>query len=381
MAEQNSIIHYPVDNGDMTLIQSGSKGLGKTILVDMKVRSTDGNSSIYDIPSDLYKHLPINSNGAPYIDLFVLTHPDDDHCLGFKKYMHTGDPDNWKSPDDDEKPKIILNEIWFSEICTKRVSKDLRLSDDAKAFRTEAKRRRALYEGKLDGYANAGNQLKVIGIEEESSDTKENWYLDGMTFKRGEEIAVGNAKALILGPFGDEIFGEEHSKDKNGSSVIIRWTVNNTHILLGGDATAHIWKHIWNERKDEVSQLQYDLMVAPHHCSWRSLSYESASKNTNPKVLPEALAALSQAHNGAYIVSSSEKIKADKPDPPSHLAKNEYLKILNNQSSKFICLADTGTNSKPPKPRKFTLSAGVVLAAIPITTSSFPHSKKPIRHG
>lgn len=142
-------------------------------------------------------------------------------------------------------------------------------------------------------------------------------------------------------------------------------------------------KHIWEDNKYSTSNLKYDLLVAPHHCSWHTLSYDSASKTNNPKVLPEAKSALSQAHSGAYIVSSSKKIEAAEQDPPSELAKTEYLDILKNDKSRFVCLADSGTETKPPKPRNFNLSiSGVTLAALSTeASSSIPNQDKPIRHG
>lgn len=384
MAEANSIKHYPVDNGDMTLIQIGSKGVGKTVLVDMKIRGSNENSDTqFDVAADIYKHLPTNSNGSPYVDLFVLTHPDDDHCLGFDKYMHTGSPSDCSEPKEGEPKKIVMNEIWFSEICTKRASEETRLSADAKAFRTEAKRRRQLFE---DGGTNKsidGNKLKVVGMDTDDSDKKESWYLDGMVIQKGDEVEVGTAKALILAPLDDEIFDEEHQQDKNNSSVVIRWTVNYAQILLGGDATAHIWKHIWEENKYNTSKLKYDLLLAPHHCSWHTLSYDSASKTDNPKVLPEAKSALSQANSGAHIVSSSKKIEKEQKDPPSHLAKEEYLDILNGNNKRFTCLADSATETKPPKPRNLTLSiSGVSLVSlIAPAAAAIPKQDKPIRHG
>ncbi|MEQ3513515.1 hypothetical protein ABMY35_09285 [Pseudoalteromonas sp. BZB3] len=384
MAEPNSIKHYPVDNGDMTLIQIGTKGSGKTILVDMKIR--DVNEEQYDVASDIYNHLPTNSDGAPYVDLFVLTHPDNDHCLGFKKYIHTGNPSDWSKPEGGEPKKIVMNEIWFSEICTKRASKKIKLSSDAKEFRTEAKRRRQLFEDKDFSRETNGNRLRVVGIDTDDSDKKESWNLEGLVIDRGEEVNVGAGKALILAPLDSDIFDEDHEEDKNNSSIVIRWTVNGTEILLGGDATAHIWKHIWEERKGNTSQLTYDILLAPHHCSWHTLSYDSASKVKDPKVLPEAINALSQTNSGAYIVSSSKEIDEEQSDPPSHLAKKEYVKMLDNKASRFICLADSATKTKPPKPRDFKLSyTGVSLVALASVTSSssaaIPRQDKPIRHG
>lgn len=384
MADPNSVTHYPVDNGDMTLIQVGSKGVGKTILVDMKIReSNDDSDTQFDVASDIYQHLPTNSSGSPYVDLFVLTHPDDDHCLGFDKYMHTGSPNDWKEPKEGTPKKIIINEIWFSEICTKRASESSRLSKDAKAFRTEAKRRRKLFEDGDTNKSSDGNMLKVVGMDTDDSDKKESWYLDGMVIKKGAVVDVGAAKALILAPLDDAIFDEEHQQDKNDSSIVIRWNVNGAQLLLGGDATAHIWKHIWEENQYKTPNLKYDLLLAPHHCSWRTLSYDSASKTKNPKVLPEAKKALSQTNSGAYIIASSKKIDPAEQDPPSHLAKKEYLDILNNNKSRFICLADTGTSTKPSKPRNFKLSiAGVTLVSLSASTASaIPNQDKPIRHG
>ena len=386
MAEPNSIKHYPVDNGDMTLIQIGTKGIGKTVLVDMKIRESNGNQDTqFDVAADLYDHLPTNSDGAPYVDIFILTHPDNDHCLGFEQYMHTGSPADWKKPSDGSPKKIIMNEIWFSEICTKRASKSIALSTDAKAFRSEAKRRRQLVEEGNSSKSIAGNLLKVVGVDTDDSDGSENWNLDGIVVSRGDEVPVGEAKALILAPLDSDIFDENHQEDKNNSSIVIRWTVNSSEILMGGDATAHIWKHIREERKNNTSQLTYDLLLAPHHCSWRSLSYDSAIKVENPQVLPEAKSALSQTNSGAYIVSSSKKIDSEQPDPPSHLAKKEYVSILGNEN-RFICLADSATSTRPPKPRDFLLNiSGVSLVALATAastaTAAIPKQNKPIRHG
>ena len=389
MANQNTITHYPVDNGDMTLIQIGPKGTGKTVLVDMRIRENNEDSkNQFDVATDIYKHLPTKANGAPYVDLFILTHPDDDHCLGFEKYMYAGAPNDWIQSEEDEPEKIIMDEIWFSEICTRRVnaSEDFYLSPDAKAFRTEAKRRRSLFEDMAGKEClDKGDKLKVIGMDEDDSDKGESWNLDGMVINRGDEVFVGDAKALILAPFGEDIFDDEHQEDKNSSSIIIRWTINHSQVLLGGDATAHIWKHIWEERMNDKSQLMYDVLVAPHHCSWRSLSYDSARKTDNPQVLQEAYNALSQTQNGAFIVSSSKKINSNEPDPPSHLAKDEYVRMLSNDKKHFVCLADSGSSSSPPSPSTFNLSmAGASLIAFESTLASvspIPKRDKPIRHG
>src|SRR5690606_3035620 len=89
----------------------------------------------------------------------------------------------------------------------------------------------------------------------------------------------------------------------------------------------------------------YDILLAPHHCSWHTLSYDSWSNSADPKVSTDALSALSQAKDGAVIVSSSNKIKNDKSDPPNYQAMKEYQKIVQDVGGEFKCLADQKKNT------------------------------------
>lgn len=379
MADSNQIVHFPVGNGDMTLIQVGPKGSGgKTILIDLKINGGDEPDKC-DALKELHSHLPKNSRGIPYLDLLVITHPDDDHVAGYDKHFYSGDPEDYKFLDDGEFDLIIANEIWFSEVCTRRVSKDRRLGDAAQALRTELKRRRQLFE---DNYRQSvdGNRLMTVGEFKHEDDKTERWDLPGMVIKRGTRKNVGQAEALILGPFGEEIFDEVHQSSKNDSSIIIRWMVNGSRVLTGGDATAWIWKHV--DQSYPVDYLEYDLLIAPHHCSWRTLSLDSSSQCESPKILDEAKKALSHSNFGAYVISSSKKIKASEADPPSSRAKKEYMKMINN-SDNFICLADSGSETKQPVVRKFNLlNAGVIPISIGSAQASvIPNESTPIRHG
>ena len=373
MADKNSIVYFPVANGDMILIQEGQKGIGKTILVDMNVRSASsiGNDWL-DAENELYDHLPKNGNGIPYVDLFILTHPDQDHCRGFEKLFHSGDVSDWQEPSEGEPLRIIANEIWFSELCTRRYSKNLTLCEDAKSVRTEAKRRRELFVNSRSESAKDGNRLKVIGISDDGR--KENWDLDGLVIDRGEKIVVGSATAHILGPFDDSIFDGANEKDKNSSSIIAMWEINGSKVLLGGDATVHIWKHVGLEYDSD--DLKYDILLAPHHCSWRSLSYDSASDCDDPKVDDDAFDALSNYDEGAFIVSSSNKISSKDSDPPSELAKSKYTGLVSAQN--FKCLGDS-----PKKILAFSLAiTGVsIIGPSGNSSSTIPNEKKPIRHG
>ena len=74
-----SIVFFPVDNGDMTLITLAD---GRTILVDINIRQDADNplTSTYDVASDLRGRLKRDMNNRPFVDVFLLSHPDKDHC-------------------------------------------------------------------------------------------------------------------------------------------------------------------------------------------------------------------------------------------------------------------------------------------------------------
>ena len=61
---------YPVDNGDCALIKLSN---GKTVIIDTQIREiTDANKNdVYDVKADLLKELKKDSEGRPFVDLFI----------------------------------------------------------------------------------------------------------------------------------------------------------------------------------------------------------------------------------------------------------------------------------------------------------------------
>lgn len=98
---------------------------------------------------------------------------------------------------------------------------------------------------------------------------------------------------------------------------------------------------MWERFQDTPEVLEYDLLLAPHHCSWRSLSYDSWSDlRENAQLCDAARKALGQARGGATIISSSNKILDDAVDPPSIRAKREYDEITDEVDGWFGCTGD-----------------------------------------
>jgi hypothetical protein len=222
-------------------------------------------------------------------------------------------------------------------------SKTHKLSDDAKAWATEA-RRRVQYYRDNDGAVSDGNRILLMG-EDINGKTD---GLDVILIKTNDAFAFINGnnddsfEARLLAPMppsDDEELEEKLSK--NNSSVIIRLELKvggttAARYMFGGDAEVAIWER--NEKRAYC--LLYDVMIAPHHCSWHSMSWDSWSDwGEEAEVSEAARNALGQARSGARIIASSCEI-LDDDDPPCIRAKREYEDILDPVGGTFHCLGD-----------------------------------------
>jgi hypothetical protein len=141
-----TITFHPVGCGDMTLIQLADDNQ-TTVLVDINIRqdADDPDGEFRDVAKDLRGRIRRDTNNRPFVDAFLMTHPDADHIRGFERHFHVGPLADYADDEkaDDDK-KIIIREIWSSPLVYRRASKNHALCSDAKAFNTEAKRRIAV---------------------------------------------------------------------------------------------------------------------------------------------------------------------------------------------------------------------------------------------
>jgi hypothetical protein len=363
-----SITFFPVDNGDMTLICLGDKA-GTTILIDCNIRAAadDPDDKTRDVAKDLRERLKRDSNGRPYVDAFLLSHPDQDHCRGIRNHFHLRAPADYA---EDEKPdnekRIMIGEMWSSPMVFRRASVEHKLCDDAKAFKKEAKRRVALAKEKNCSGIDDCDRVLILG-EDEDGKTDD---ILAIVVKLDEDITKVNGtenelfKARVLAPMPkSEKDEEEEELRKNHSSVILnmeladdaeRKTVKN--FLSGGDAEVLIWEKLWAKHKKAPEVLAYDLLQTPHHCSWHSLSNDSRSElGAKAKVSADAKSALSQIRKEGRVVSSSCAIKDDDCDPPCDAAKAEYESITKDAKGEFLCTGEHPTVGSPA-PMEFTVS-------------------------
>ncbi len=327
---------FPVDNGDMTLITLES---GRRILIDVRVCEDleEGEKSVIEMLRDRLD-LDRDEHNRLYVDVFLLTHPDQDHTLGLSKYFHLGPISTWKEDED----KIIIKEMWSSPIIFRRkVKTSITLCDDAKQWSIEARRRVQAFR---DGHgAEDGNRILVMG--EDIADKTEG--LDAIRIPAGEVFNRINGDqddsftADLIGPSTIHDEDIEDALAKNRSSVVCRFNIksnsNDFFFLCGGDAEVLVWERLWHKYQATPTVLEYDLLQTPHHCSLHSLTVDSWTEKRNAIVINEdARKALSQARHGATIVASCKPIENDDNDPPSFRASQEYQATANSVDGDFI---------------------------------------------
>jgi hypothetical protein len=155
------ISFFPVDNGDMTLLVFES---GRRVVVDVNIRQAaddDDDDETPDVASMLRDRLKRDSQGRLYVDAFLLSHPDEDHCRGLDRHFHLGPTDTWKKAED----KIIIREMWSSPIVFRRKDRiGETICPDAEAWRKEARRRVNLYKASQSkSNINDGDRVLILG--------------------------------------------------------------------------------------------------------------------------------------------------------------------------------------------------------------------------
>ncbi len=277
-----SLTFFPVDNGDMALIKLDN---GQHILIDINIRATadDPEDETYDVAADLKERLQRDDQDRLYVDAFLLSHPDGDHITGLRRHFYLGPPEDF--PEDNEDDLILIREMWSSPIVFRRASANHKLGEEAKAWTKEARRRVKLFREIGDSVGD-GDRILLMGKDK---DGKTDDIMDIVVeqyelITRVNQGKAGQFEGRLLAPMVVEDDDEEliDLLEKNNSSVIIRFSITGDgykdmcRFLTGGDAGVAIWERLWNRLDEDgnTDWLSYDVMETPHHCSWRTLSYD-----------------------------------------------------------------------------------------------------------
>ncbi|MBU4038690.1 MAG: metallohydrolase [Alphaproteobacteria bacterium] len=374
---------FRVGNGDMTLVRFES---GRTLLIDCNIRKAadDSGDETPDVASQLKDLLKADTSGRKYVDAMLLSHPDKDHCSGLETHFHLGKTADYPS----NSGKILIREMWSSPIVFRRASKDHTLCEDANAWCAEARRRVGRYRD--NGYCDAGERILILGedIGDKTDGLEAILVKVGQSWSRIDGTADNTFEALLLAPLKEDDEEVEELLSKNDSSTVVRlkigagYTQDACRFLTGGDAGVAVWERIWDRNKNDAAEsLGYDLLQAPHHCSWHSLSWHSWSQmGEAAEVSEDARDALGQPRSGATVVASSKPVEDDQSDPPCIRAKREYESILKPAGGKFVCVGDGG-----PEPLAYDVEPGGIKGRAKAVAASVAApayiGQKPVSHG
>lgn len=216
-----NIAFLPVDNGDMTLLTLEN---GKRVLIDCNIRDVAGEDPPPDVLKQLKDRLLQDDKGRHYVDAFLLSHPDQDHCRGFKATFYTGAASDYPA----DSKKIFIKELWSSPLIFRRKTRHHVLCDDAQAFNAEARRRVRRYRESGTTWVE-GDRILVLG-EDESPEKQQD--LGAIVVKADTRFnSIGGQyqscfSAYLLAPQPKGMEEAEERRSKNHSSVIL-------HISMG----------------------------------------------------------------------------------------------------------------------------------------------------
>ena len=363
----SQIKYYPVDNGDQTLISVEENSYTTKILVDCNIRESskgDNNLDQYDVKADLLKALSKKEhNGVKdvsYADLFILTHGDEDHLLGFEKNFYQGDPKNYKQANKDN-GEILIDVLWFSPMVMGTAT-----NDDERCFNKEARRRIELHCDKSDARKLPGNRIVIVGDDgnEKLEDVEDLVRFNpGDVVKRFNDRNLTTFSIFIHSPYQKELKDEE--VDKNRVSLVFQARFHNssskdgfaTLAMFGGDANYEAWETILEKTKrykNDMKEraLDFDLFMAPHHCSWSY--YGPVPMKEEDKPAKASLAILDYKRGVAKVIASCKEIKDNDDNPPHYRAKQEYVKKVKDEN--FLNTATHNKMGKTPQPIIFDIT-------------------------
>ncbi|WP_315760456.1 hypothetical protein [Sphingomonas sp. Y38-1Y] len=162
----------------------------------------------------------------------------------------------------------------------------------------------------------------------------------------------------------------------NPTSLVIQWTIRRfggeNLILTCGDTSVEVLERLEKDvHRKNPDHLAWHVLVAPHHCSRRSIGrvLNGGCKDEEFTESAEALKALGEQRGNGYVVSSSRRVVRGGDTPPSWHAKRRYLRILANAGEvtgsvegRFRCTGGNGASDLPAHVVFNLTSGGPTLA-------------------
>lgn len=326
----SGIVFWPVGTGDSTTVVVDKDSAILQVDLHHLSKSEDDDEVHVPIVDELVRLLP-KRNGRPYLAAFALTHPDKDHTCGFADLLE----------------RVEIGQIWHTPRIFREYDKDL--CDDACAFKEEVQRRREVTMEKGED-TPSGDRVLVIGHDDIFADgTYEDFPVcwrafPGKCYSELDGTNHGDAfQAFIHAPFKDGCAGE-----RNETSLALHVTVQNDggagRVLLFGDLSYPSLRRVVDKTKgkDRQHRLDCDALLAPHHCSKRTMYWKSEGDDEavlKQDIMDDFEEAL--ADDGRVVASCDADFSDDEGKNPPHLkARRRYEEIV--AAGHFVCTHEYG---------------------------------------
>ena len=344
-------VFWPVGTGDSSTVVINEQTVIQVDLHDLAKADDDGTQEV-PVVDLLIEALPMGTDGRPYLAVFVLTHADKDHCAGFAELLD----------------RVTIGELWATpRLWREYADPDApELCKDAQAFQEESVRRVEATKDAVDNgrEPGSGDRILVVGYDTDHDKHAYSELPDRFLATPGDSITrldganyAGRFEAFIHAPFKADC-----AEARNETSLSMQVTLTEDggqegKLLLFGDLAHDTIMKIftYSEDKDRAWSLEWDLLLAPHHCSKKVMYTRVDGTDVLQDDVLDAFGR--HARDGAVIVSSSDPIPAkdvDGKNPPHRMAADRYREIV--EAGSFVCTMEW-PSADDPSPVMFGVDA------------------------
>lgn len=346
MAETNDspkakITFYPVGNGDTTQIETTNN---KRIIIDFNRIAPEKEDGF-----DLFKELKNSLGDKKEVDVFMVTHMDDDHIGGFSEFFELEHAKKYQGGG-----RIKIKELWVPAAVILETGEEI--SEEKAILRAEARHRVEQKTGikifsKPEDLKNYLEENDITGVEHL-------FVYAGQKIKNFEGLEI-----FCHTPFYDDT--DEDDIKRNECSIITHYTfiidgIKTKYFHIGDTEYQNIERLV---KKSDDATLEWDILNIPHHCSYKALSPDKVDKKwregQEKKTAPteKVVELLKKGRPSAYMISSSNPIEEEDSDQPPHIeAKRCYEEYLDKINGAQFLVTMEYPNKKEPKPIVFELS-------------------------
>ena len=347
---KKGFVFSPVGTGDSTTVVVKENNVVFQLDLHHLDKADDSEETAWPIIDELVRLLP-KKDGKPYLSVFALTHPDEDHIRGFSDLLK----------------KVKIGEIWHTPRILTEYKKDL--CNDAKVFAKEAERRiKEIIKSPND--VKAGDRIRIIGFDDILKEDdykgfpKDRLSVPGTTVNMLDNIDVSDSfEAFVHAPFKDDSAGP-----RNNTSLSVHITLKEGKQVgqgfFFGDREYPTVKQIFEttEENKKTQYLSWDILLSPHHCSKKVMYWkdEEDKDETFRQDIMDYFEKYEKAD--AHIVTSAraEFTDGNGDNPPHSKARKQYEKIID--AGHFLCTHEQ-PSEEAPEPLIFELTdKGLIYA-------------------